>query len=94
MTGRETSSSAVEFLIRFARVCHEAGYPTADLEDRVVAIARSLDLTSVQVSATPTLVEVVLGTLPDQRTYTLRVRPTPVDLDGIARVDDLVQNVL
>ncbi len=94
MTGRETSSSAVEFLIRFARVCHEAGYPTADIEDRVLAIARSLDLTSVQVSATPTLVEVSLGALPDQRTYTLRVRPAPVDLDAIARVDDLVQDVL
>jgi uncharacterized membrane protein YjjP (DUF1212 family) len=94
LTGRETSSAAVEFLIRFARVCHEAGYPTADIEDRVVAIARTLELTSVQVSATPTLVEVSLGTLPDQRTYALRVRPAPVDLDAIARVDDLVQDVL
>jgi uncharacterized membrane protein YjjP (DUF1212 family) len=94
LTGRETSSSAVEFLIRFARVCHEAGYPTADIEDRVLAIARTLELTSVQVSATPTLVEVSLGSLPDQRTYALRVRPAPVDLDAIARVDDLVQDVL
>ena len=34
MTALETSDAAVEFLIRFVRVGHEAGYPTADLEDR------------------------------------------------------------
>jgi uncharacterized membrane protein YjjP (DUF1212 family) len=55
---RSPSDWAVEFLIRFARTGHEAGYPTADLEDRVVALARSLELEGVQVSATPTLVEV------------------------------------
>ena len=60
MTALETSDSAVEFLIRFVRVGHEAYYPTADLEDRVLALARSLGLTDVQVSATPTLVEVSL----------------------------------
>ena len=94
MTALETSDSAVEFLIRFVRVGHEAGYPTADLEDRVLALARSLGLTDVQVSATPTLVEVSLGSLPQQRTFTVRVRPAAVDLDAIARADDLVQDVL
>ena len=68
MTALETSDASVEFLIRFVRVGHEAGYPTADLEDRVLALARSLGLTDVQVSATPTLVEVSLGSLPQQRT--------------------------
>jgi uncharacterized membrane protein YjjP (DUF1212 family) len=85
---------AVEFLIRFARTGHEAGYPTADLEDRVEALGRSLDLEGVQVSATPTLVEVSLGSLPQQRTFTLRVRPAAVDLDAIARLDDLVDDVI
>jgi uncharacterized membrane protein YjjP (DUF1212 family) len=94
MTELETSDSAVEFLIRFVRIGHEAGYPTADLEDRTLALARSLGMTDVQVSATPTLVEVSLGSLPHQRTFTVRVRPTGVDLDAIARADDLVQDVL
>ena len=40
------------------------------------------------------MVEVSLGRLPDQRSYTLRVRPSEVDLDAIARLDDLVQDVL
>ena len=31
---------------------------------------------------------------PQQRSYTLRVRPTAVDLDAIARLDELVQDVL
>jgi hypothetical protein len=30
MTALKTSDSAVELLIRFVRVGHEAGYPTAD----------------------------------------------------------------
>jgi uncharacterized membrane protein YjjP (DUF1212 family) len=94
MTAPKTSDSAVEFLIRFVRVAHEAGYPTADLEDRVLALAGSLELTGPQVSATPTLVEVSLGSIPHQRTFTVRVRPAAVDLDAIARIDDLVQDVL
>lgn len=88
------SDWAVEFLIRFARTGHEAGYPTADLEDRVVALARLLEVEDVQVSATPTLIEVSLGSLPHQRTFTLRVRPAAVDLDAIARLDDLVHDVI
>jgi uncharacterized membrane protein YjjP (DUF1212 family) len=91
---QSSSDWAVEFLIRFTRAGHEAGYPTADLEDRVVALARALELEGVQVSATPTLVEVSLGSLPHQRTFTLRVRPAAVDLDAIARLDDLVHDVI
>ena len=91
---RSASDWAVEFLIRFTRTGHDAGYPTADLEDRVVALARALELEGVQVSATPTLVEVSLGSLPEQRTFTLRVRPAAVDLDAIARLDDLVHDVI
>src|SRR5829696_4763848 len=89
-----TSDSAVEFLIRFARAGHEAGYPTADLEDRVMALATSLGLADVQISATPTLIEISIGELPHQRTFTLRVRPSKVGLAAIARLDDLVQDVL
>jgi uncharacterized membrane protein YjjP (DUF1212 family) len=88
------SDWAVEFLIRFARTGHEAGYPTADLEDRVVALARSLEVEGIQVSATPTLVEVSFGFIPHQQTFTLRVRPAAVDLDAIARLDDLVHDVI
>ena len=94
LSPRTPSDRAVEFLIRFARTGHEAGYPTADLEDRVVALAQSLDVEGVQVSATPTLVEVSLGSLPQQQTFTLRVRPAAVDLDAIARLDDLVPDVI
>lgn len=84
-------ASTVELLLRFAEAAHEAGYPTADLEERVIALARALGVTGTQVSATPTLVELSLGSLPDQRTYTLRVRPPAADLDAIARLDDLVR---
>ena len=87
-------ATAVEFLLRFTRVAHRAGYPTADLEERILALASSLGLGEAQVFATPTIVEVSLGSLPNQRSYTLRVQPTTVDLDAIARLDDLIQAVL
>lgn len=83
-----------ELLIGFARAGHDAGYPTADLEERVLALAGSFGLVGTEVSATPTLVEVSLGPLPRQRSYSLRVRPAAVDLDAIARLDGLVQDAL
>ena len=84
----------VELVLRFARAGHEAGYPTADLEDRLVVLARAVGHDDAQVSATPTLVEVSLGSIPAQRSYTIRVRPPAVDLDAIARLDELVQDVV
>jgi uncharacterized membrane protein YjjP (DUF1212 family) len=86
--------TAVEFLLTFARIGHRAGYPTADLEERVESLAAALTLEGAEVSATPTLIELSLGSLPRRRSYSLRVRPTTVDLDAIARLDDLVQDVL
>ena len=86
--------SAVEALLRFTRAGHHAGYPTADLEARVVALASSLGLKGTEISATPTLIEMSIGALPDQRSYTLRVRPTTVDLDAVARLDELAQDAV
>ncbi len=57
-------------------------------------LADSLGLTGAQVSVTPTLVELSLGPLARQQTYTLRVRPAGLDLGMIARLDDLVRDVL
>jgi uncharacterized membrane protein YjjP (DUF1212 family) len=93
-TAPDIPMADVEFLLRFARTAHEAGYPTADLEERILALARVLDLAGVEVSATPTLIEISLGSIPDQRTYTLRMRPATVDLAAIAELDDLVRDVL
>jgi uncharacterized membrane protein YjjP (DUF1212 family) len=85
---------AVEFLLTFTRVGHDAGYPTADLEERVRALAAGLGLEGVQASATPTVVEIAIGSLPRQRTFTIRVTPKGVDLGAIARLDGLVRDVL
>ena len=51
-------------------------------------------LAGAEISATPTVVEISVGSLPHQRSYTLRVSPAVVDLDAIARLDALVQDVL
>ena len=81
-------------MLRFARAGHEAGYPTADLEERLLGLARAVGQADAQISATPTLVEVSLGSIPEQRSYTIRVRPRAVDLDAIARLDELIQDVV
>jgi uncharacterized membrane protein YjjP (DUF1212 family) len=92
--GVASGSDSIEVLLRFARTAHGAGYPTADLEERIVSLAAALGLEGVEVSATPTLVDLSVGKLPHQRTYALRVRPTTVDLDAVARLDDLVGAVV
>jgi uncharacterized membrane protein YjjP (DUF1212 family) len=91
---RPAPDAATTFLLRFARAGHDAGYATAELEDRLQALARSLGHEEAQISATPTLVDVSLGSIPRQQTYSLRVRPTAVDLDAIARLDHLVREVV
>ncbi|MGH9869538.1 MAG: threonine/serine ThrE exporter family protein [Candidatus Polarisedimenticolia bacterium] len=85
---------AVELLLRFARSAHEAGgYPANELEPRIVELARALGLSSVQASATPTSVELTVGSIPHQHVYSLRVQPHPVDLHAIDRLDAIVAAV-
>jgi uncharacterized membrane protein YjjP (DUF1212 family) len=85
----ESVAPEVEFLLRFAAVGHGAGYTTQELEERVLALAHSFGIRSVQVSVIPTLVEVSFGSLSRQRTHTLRVRPATLDLSTTSRLDDL-----
>jgi uncharacterized membrane protein YjjP (DUF1212 family) len=86
--------AALELLLRFAAVGHEAGYATADLEDRALRLGESLGLHDVQISVTPTVVTISTGPLTDQRTHTLRVRPASVDLGVITKLDDVITGVL
>ena len=43
---------------------------------------------------TPTVIDLTVGSMRAQHSYTLRVRPGTVDLDRLARLDDLVRDVL
>ena len=87
------TESKVEFLLEFAQLAHRAGYPTSDLEERLGSLAAALGLEAPQISATPTLVELSFGSLSQQRSYTLRVRPKGVDLDAIGRLEDLARAI-
>ena len=60
----------------------------------MLALAGAVGLREAQISVTPTVVDVSIGSLQSQRSYTLRVHPASVDLDAIARLDHLVQGVL
>ena len=87
------ASPETGLLLRFARAGHGAGYSTAELEERVLALARAVGIADAQISVTPTVIDVSIGVLRPSAT-TLRVRPATVDLDAIARLDELVQDVL
>jgi len=93
-TGTPPDAAGIELLLRFARAGHRAGYPTADLEERLLALAAYVGIDGAEVSATPTLIELSVGAFPEQRSFSLRVRPAPVDLDAIARLDEVVQDVM
>lgn len=86
--------SATQLLLRFVRAGHDAGYPTAELEERALALAHAIGLEDAQISVTPTIIDVSIGALESQRSYALRVRPASVDLDAISRFDELVQDVV
>jgi uncharacterized membrane protein YjjP (DUF1212 family) len=93
-TGGAAQGAAADFLLRFANVGHEAGYSTAELEERIISLAHSLGVEQIQVSVTPTVVEMSLGPLAHQHTYTLRVVPSPIRLGRISDLDDLVRDIL
>ena len=61
---------------------------------RVVELGRALGLTGIQAAMSPTKVELIVGAIPDQRVYSLRVQPAPVGLDGIGRLDRLAAEVV
>ena len=91
-TGASRDDLEVELLLRFAREAHFAGCPSDELERRVEELGQAVGR-EVAVSATPTLIEVAIGSFPSQRTSTIRVSPQPVDLDLIGRLDDLAGRV-
>jgi uncharacterized membrane protein YjjP (DUF1212 family) len=85
-----SDGQTVELLLRFTRSAHEAGgYPANELEPRIAELAESLGLPAVQVSSTPTVVEITVGSIPNQLVYVLRVKPHPVDLNAIGRLDEI-----
>jgi uncharacterized membrane protein YjjP (DUF1212 family) len=84
----------IEFLLRFADAGHNAGYTSDEIEARTLQLSRRLGIDAAQVSATPTLIELSVGSIEHQRTFTLRERPATVDLDAISRLDDLTLRIL
>jgi uncharacterized membrane protein YjjP (DUF1212 family) len=68
------------------RASHESGGSDA--------VAFLLRFTEVGHAAGYPTDDLPFGTMAAQRSYTFRVRPRPVDLDAIARIDDVVHDVL
>ena len=93
MTALETSDSAVEFLIRS---CVSATRPATRRLTSRTGCWLSPDRLGSRTSRSPRRRRWSRSRSDRfrQRTFTVRVRPSAVDLDAIARVDDLVQDVV
>jgi uncharacterized membrane protein YjjP (DUF1212 family) len=88
------NGQAIELLLQFTRLAHEAGsYPANALELRITGLAQAIGLDQVQVHASPTAVILTVGSIPNQHVYMLRVQPRPVDVDTICRLDGIAAAV-
>jgi uncharacterized membrane protein YjjP (DUF1212 family) len=83
----------IEFMLRFADAGHHAGYPSADLEARVLKLAESSGIEDAQISATPTIIELSFGPIRTSgRSRSASSRPQ--SLDALSRLDELVLRML
>lgn len=80
------------FVMSLAQALHLFGTPAHRLEQAVACIARDLDM-QLQILATPTSVTLAIGELDNQRTFLLRVEPSEANLEKLAELQDVMQQV-
>jgi uncharacterized membrane protein YjjP (DUF1212 family) len=89
----EDAESALALLLSAARGAQACGYGAEDTERLVSELAAQLGMSDVQVSSLPTQLQLALGIPGQQRIVLLRVRPMPVNLDRIVRLDAVAREV-
>ncbi len=73
---------------------HEYGTPAHRLEDSLARVAEAFGLRSAQFLSTPTAMHLAMGNGARQRVYLRRSSTERLDLDGLARLDAIVEGVL
>src|ERR1700755_3527525 len=85
-------SSAIEFVLRLARALHRYGTPAHRLEEALLECCRRLGV-SAEVFTTPTTIIMSFGEPRELRTRMMRVEGGELDMDKLARVDALADDV-
>jgi len=83
------------FIIRLGKALHKLGSTSYRLEDNLLSIARFLDLRASFI-ITPTALTFILSDDDEDQQYNhmLRVTPGEIDLGSLARIDELVDELI
>jgi len=83
------------FIIRLGKALHKLGSTAHRLEDNLLSIARFLDIRASFI-ITPTALTFILSDDEDDQQYNHLVRVTPgeIDLGSLARIDELVDELI
>lgn len=83
------------FIIRLGKALHKLGSTAHRLEDNLLSIARFLDIRA-SFMITPTALTFILSDDEDDQQYNHLVRVTPgeIDLGSLARIDELVDELI
>jgi len=83
------------FIIRLGKALHKLGSTAYRLEDNLLSIARFLDIRASFI-ITPTALTFILSDDEDEQQYNhlIRVTPGEIDLGSLARIDELVDELI
>lgn len=87
------ADTEMAFVLRFGRALHAYGYSSDELERVMLATAARLGLDG-QFFSTPTSINAAFGPLASQRTFLLRVHPGEANLERLAELDRVKNEVL
>lgn len=87
-----TPQAARDFLLKLGRGLHAYGYPAHRLEDALLGVAQRLGLRA-HLFSMPTALFASFEEADGQRTFQLRVEPGGVDLEKLAQLDEVAEQV-
>jgi uncharacterized membrane protein YjjP (DUF1212 family) len=93
MPDSSARDTEMAFVLRFGRALHAYGYSSDELERVMMATAGQLGL-DAQFFSTPTSINAAFGPLAEQRTFLLRVYPGEANLERLAELDRVKNQVL
>src|SRR5688500_7224548 len=88
-TMERATSDPQAFILALGQALHTAGAPAHRLEDAIAQLSPRLGI-EARVFSSPTVVMVSFGPLEAMRTTLLRVEPAGIDLEGMIRLDELI----
>jgi uncharacterized membrane protein YjjP (DUF1212 family) len=89
---RASGDDAIEFVLALARALHRYGTPAHRLEEALRVCCERLGI-AAEVFSTPTTIIMSFGAPAELRTRMMRVEGGELDMDKLARVDELADDV-